>query len=162
MKSFSTPRMESKYWASKFANCSYPIYCGAARRIIITSLKRRMIYFSSQKDLCCLGKTTSSQLCRYGSAIAFGRTIFHVLFIGRIIWVWTKQREVYILSSVQLCFQSHFSLASTDTSKSPRGIRGFQLNTGTFSEWKIQGKVGGYTKSVSRSSLSLANLILVI
>ncbi|KAF8958808.1 glycoside hydrolase superfamily [Flammula alnicola] len=29
--------------------------------------------------------------------------------------------------------------------KSPRGIRGFQLDTGrTFTEWKVQGKVGGY------------------
>ncbi|EIM81437.1 glycoside hydrolase family 35 protein [Stereum hirsutum FP-91666 SS1] len=29
--------------------------------------------------------------------------------------------------------------------KSPRGVRGFQLNTGNFSTWKLQGKVGGYT-----------------
>jgi hypothetical protein len=33
--------------------------------------------------------------------------------------------------------------------KSPRGIRGFQLSNGTFSSWKVQGKVGGYTKYVS-------------
>ncbi|KAL0566470.1 hypothetical protein V5O48_015544 [Marasmius crinis-equi] len=33
-----------------------------------------------------------------------------------------------------------------DQMKSPRGIRGFQLNpSGNFSEWKVQGKVGGYT-----------------
>ncbi|KAF9259410.1 glycoside hydrolase family 35 protein [Marasmius fiardii PR-910] len=33
-----------------------------------------------------------------------------------------------------------------DQMKSPRGIRGFQLNpTGKFSEWRVQGKVGGYT-----------------
>ncbi|KAF7307730.1 Glycoside hydrolase family 35 protein [Mycena kentingensis (nom. inval.)] len=31
-----------------------------------------------------------------------------------------------------------------DTSKSPRGVRGFKLDTGTFSTWKVQGKVGGY------------------
>ncbi|KAJ4473144.1 glycoside hydrolase family 35 protein [Lentinula aciculospora] len=31
-----------------------------------------------------------------------------------------------------------------DDAKSPRGIRGFQLNTGNFTEWKVQGKVGGY------------------
>ncbi|KAH8108699.1 glycoside hydrolase family 35 protein [Phellopilus nigrolimitatus] len=34
---------------------------------------------------------------------------------------------------------------TTDTSKSPRGIRGFQLNKGNFSDWKVQGKLGGYT-----------------
>ncbi|CAE6498012.1 unnamed protein product [Rhizoctonia solani] len=34
-----------------------------------------------------------------------------------------------------------------DTSKSPRGIRGFQLpDGGKFGEWKVQGKLGGYTK----------------
>ncbi|KLO05165.1 glycoside hydrolase family 35 protein [Schizopora paradoxa] len=33
----------------------------------------------------------------------------------------------------------------TNLPKSARGIRGFQLNTGNFSEWKVQGKVGGYT-----------------
>ncbi|KAK0221395.1 galactose-binding domain-like protein, partial [Armillaria fumosa] len=27
----------------------------------------------------------------------------------------------------------------------PRGVRGFQLNDGTFTDWKVQGKVGGYT-----------------
>ncbi|ESK83683.1 glycoside hydrolase family 35 protein [Moniliophthora roreri MCA 2997] len=32
-----------------------------------------------------------------------------------------------------------------DHMKSPRGIRGFQLNSGNFSEWKVQGKIGGYT-----------------
>ena len=30
--------------------------------------------------------------------------------------------------------------------KSPRGIAGFALNGGTFGTWKVQGKVGGYTK----------------
>ncbi|KAG2357219.1 glycoside hydrolase family 35 protein [Suillus spraguei] len=29
--------------------------------------------------------------------------------------------------------------------KSPRGVRGFMLNTGNFDAWKVQGKVGGYT-----------------
>ncbi|PPQ84848.1 hypothetical protein CVT26_011759, partial [Gymnopilus dilepis] len=28
--------------------------------------------------------------------------------------------------------------------KSPRGIRGFQLDVGNFTEWRVQGKVGGY------------------
>ncbi|KAJ7058089.1 glycoside hydrolase family 35 protein [Mycena amicta] len=31
-----------------------------------------------------------------------------------------------------------------DSSKSPRGVRGFKLNTGSFGAWKVQGKVGGY------------------
>ncbi|KAF7978647.1 hypothetical protein HWV62_45156 [Athelia sp. TMB] len=34
--------------------------------------------------------------------------------------------------------------ADPDTSKSPRGVRGFQLDSGNFSEWKVQGKLGGY------------------
>lgn len=45
-------------------------------------------------------------------------------------------------------------LANTDSSKGPRGIRGFALENNTFSEWKVQGKVGGYKKCVS-SALSL-------
>jgi hypothetical protein len=35
-----------------------------------------------------------------------------------------------------------------DASKSPRGIRGFELDSGSFAAWKVQGKIGGYTKSV--------------
>ncbi|KAG5641026.1 hypothetical protein DXG03_006367, partial [Asterophora parasitica] len=31
-----------------------------------------------------------------------------------------------------------------DSSKSPRGIRGFKLDTGNFTSWKVQGKIGGY------------------
>ncbi|PPQ64156.1 hypothetical protein CVT24_008791 [Panaeolus cyanescens] len=35
--------------------------------------------------------------------------------------------------------------ANTDSSKGPRGVRGFALdNGGTFASWKVQGKVGGY------------------
>ncbi|KAJ6517287.1 glycoside hydrolase family 35 protein [Mycena vitilis] len=34
---------------------------------------------------------------------------------------------------------------NADTSKNPRGIRGFALDVGNFSDWKVQGKVGGYT-----------------
>ncbi|KAJ3919581.1 glycoside hydrolase family 35 protein [Lentinula edodes] len=29
--------------------------------------------------------------------------------------------------------------------KSPRGIRGFRLDCGIFSEWRVQGKIGGYS-----------------
>ncbi|KAK0186877.1 glycoside hydrolase family 35 protein [Armillaria mellea] len=32
-----------------------------------------------------------------------------------------------------------------NSSKSPRGIRGFQLNSGNFTQWRVQGKIGGYT-----------------
>ncbi|KAK0202212.1 glycoside hydrolase family 35 protein [Desarmillaria ectypa] len=35
--------------------------------------------------------------------------------------------------------------SNPDSSKGPRGVRGFQLNNGTFSDWKVQGKIGGYT-----------------
>lgn len=36
-------------------------------------------------------------------------------------------------------------LDEANSEKSPRGIRGYHLNNGTFTEWKVQGKVGGYT-----------------
>ncbi|KAF7299571.1 BetaGal-dom2 domain-containing protein [Mycena chlorophos] len=31
-----------------------------------------------------------------------------------------------------------------ETSKNPRGLRGYALDRGTFGDWKVQGKVGGY------------------
>ncbi|KNZ71656.1 putative beta-galactosidase C [Termitomyces sp. J132] len=34
--------------------------------------------------------------------------------------------------------------STPDTTKSPRGVRGFQLNSGNFTTWKVQGKVGRY------------------
>ncbi|KAG8685190.1 hypothetical protein FRC11_010962, partial [Ceratobasidium sp. 423] len=34
---------------------------------------------------------------------------------------------------------------TADSSKSPRGIRGYELIGGKFTEWKVQGKEGGYT-----------------
>ena len=39
-------------------------------------------------------------------------------------------------------------LALPITARSPRGIPGFKLNGGNFTTWKVQGKVGGYTKYV--------------
>lgn len=45
--------------------------------------------------------------------------------------------------------------SNPDSSKSPRGVRGFKLNTGNFSTWKVQGKVGGYTKYVGVGSFLL-------
>ncbi|KAF7978651.1 hypothetical protein HWV62_45164 [Athelia sp. TMB] len=34
---------------------------------------------------------------------------------------------------------------ANDAAKSPRGIRGFNLDSGNFTGWKVQGKLGGYT-----------------
>lgn len=43
--------------------------------------------------------------------------------------------------------------SANDVLKSPRGIRGFQLdNGGHFDVWKVQGKVGGYKKYVMSRS----------
>jgi hypothetical protein len=41
-----------------------------------------------------------------------------------------------------------YILETPDSSKSPRGIRGFSLSKGNFTGWKVQGKVGGYRKYV--------------
>ena len=38
--------------------------------------------------------------------------------------------------------------------KPARGISGFQLDSGNFTTWKVQGKIGGYSKSVSSSGCS--------
>lgn len=40
--------------------------------------------------------------------------------------------------------------SAIDEEKSPRGVRGFILNTGDFGEWKVQGKVGGYTNYLDK------------
>ncbi|KIJ64658.1 glycoside hydrolase family 35 protein [Hydnomerulius pinastri MD-312] len=40
--------------------------------------------------------------------------------------------------------------SAIDEEKSPRGVRGFMLNTGDFGEWKVQGKVGGYTNYLDK------------
>ncbi|OAX38873.1 glycoside hydrolase family 35 protein [Rhizopogon vinicolor AM-OR11-026] len=40
--------------------------------------------------------------------------------------------------------------AVIDEEKSPRGVRGFMLNTGDFGEWRVQGKVGGYTNYLDK------------
>lgn len=40
--------------------------------------------------------------------------------------------------------QTSYVTYNGNTSKSPRGIRGFQLDSGVFGEWRVQGKVGGY------------------
>jgi hypothetical protein len=42
------------------------------------------------------------------------------------------------------------NVAHPDTSKSPRGIRGFHLNDGSAIAWKVQGKIGGYQRYVMK------------
>ncbi|KAG6889848.1 hypothetical protein C0992_003827 [Termitomyces sp. T32_za158] len=49
-----------------------------------------------------------------------------------------------VITIVQDNMGSDESGSTADTTKSPRGVRGFQLNTGNFTTWKVQGKVGGY------------------
>lgn len=44
------------------------------------------------------------------------------------------------------CAATDVNQVTTNDSKSPRGVRGFSLSIGNFSDWKVQGKVGGYTK----------------
>jgi hypothetical protein len=56
--------------------------------------------------------------------------------------------------SDHLSFRTPFELEKkgmTNASKSPRGVRGFKLNNGTvtFGTWKVQGKIGGYTRWAS-------------
>ncbi|KAJ7681674.1 glycoside hydrolase family 35 protein, partial [Mycena rosella] len=46
-----------------------------------------------------------------------------------------------VITIVQLTFV----VDNADASKNPRGVRGFALEGGNFSDWKVQGKVGGYT-----------------
>lgn len=40
-----------------------------------------------------------------------------------------------------------------NASKSPRGVRGFHLVNGTFTQWRVQGKVGGYKRLVDAVEL---------
>lgn len=49
--------------------------------------------------------------------------------------------------------QDHMGNDEGQNQKSDRGIRGFELvgGVGKFSIWKVQGKLGGYTKYVPRS-----------
>ncbi|KAG8744231.1 hypothetical protein FRC10_010593 [Ceratobasidium sp. 414] len=51
--------------------------------------------------------------------------------------------------NVLVVVQDNMGLAMTenwvaDASKSPRGIRGYKLSGGSFTQWKVQGKAGGY------------------
>ncbi|EKM56228.1 glycoside hydrolase family 35 protein [Phanerochaete carnosa HHB-10118-sp] len=41
--------------------------------------------------------------------------------------------------------QDHMGNDEDPNERSPRGIPGFQLNSGNFTTWKVQGKLGGYT-----------------
>ena len=42
--------------------------------------------------------------------------------------------------------QDNMGLDEEANEKSARGIAGFSLTGGTFTTWKVQGKVGGYTE----------------
>ena len=50
-------------------------------------------------------------------------------------------------------------MVDEDEVKNPRGVRGFALNKGNFSEWKVQGKIGGYNKYVSYLSCPVDRVI---
>ena len=50
-----------------------------------------------------------------------------------------------LFSSVFIILFTRYA-ANADTSKNPRGIRGFKLDVGDFTTWKVQGKIGGYMK----------------
>jgi hypothetical protein len=53
---------------------------------------------------------------------------------------------------------NEFPSLAQNAAKSPRGIRGFKLDTGGSVKWKVQGKVGGYTKC-AKSFPSVVNSI---
>ncbi|KAK7047487.1 hypothetical protein VNI00_006718 [Paramarasmius palmivorus] len=62
-----------------------------------------------------------------------------------IIWVSMRQK------ARTFNFPSKLELASlplpvnSNSMKTPRGVRGFKLNDGNITTWKVQGKIGGYT-----------------
>ncbi|KAG1721261.1 glycoside hydrolase family 35 protein [Suillus paluster] len=58
-----------------------------------------------------------------------------------------KDNVITILQDNMGLDQSGFVI---DKEKSPRGVRGFMLNSGDFGEWRVQGKVGGYTNYLDR------------
>ncbi|SJL18216.1 uncharacterized protein ARMOST_21794 [Armillaria ostoyae] len=53
-----------------------------------------------------------------------------------------------IITVVQDNMGLNETASNPDFSKGPRGIHGFQLNSGKFTHWRVQGKIGGYTKWV--------------
>lgn len=55
--------------------------------------------------------------------------------------------KIPTVNYLTICDQT-LILIFSPSEKSPRGIPGFQLNGGKFTTWKVQGKLGGYTKSV--------------
>lgn len=75
-------------------------------------------------------------------------SLFCLIFIYRTIWASTRLREVGLDPKRDVTHFLTWSslIANTDSSKGPRGIRGFALDGNTFGDWKVQGKVGGYKK----------------
>ncbi|KDQ12662.1 glycoside hydrolase family 35 protein [Botryobasidium botryosum FD-172 SS1] len=67
------------------------------------------------------------------------------------VYVFPKGSVVAGRDNVITIIQDNMGLDETqawdaDTSKSPRGIRGYKLNDGVFTQWKVQGKKGGYNQ----------------
>ncbi|ESK87049.1 glycoside hydrolase family 35 protein [Moniliophthora roreri MCA 2997] len=56
-----------------------------------------------------------------------------------------EEGEINVITIVQDNMGLDEAEDNRNSMKSPRGIRGFQLNTGNFLSWKVQGKIGGYT-----------------
>lgn len=54
----------------------------------------------------------------------------------------TEGGEAYFVRSFNCILKC---VDNADASKNPRGVRGFALEGGNFSDWKVQGKIGGYT-----------------
>ena len=77
----------------------------------------------------------------------------HLILMDRIIWAMTSlEVSTLTISFRRLSRSDTFIIGSTNDPKSPRGVRGFQLNDGNFTDWKVQGKIGGYTEYVTISS----------
>ena len=58
--------------------------------------------------------------------------------------------------NVLTVLHDNMGLDQESNQKSARGIAGFELVGGKFGDWKVQGKVGGYTKCVPFSAVLLS------
>ena len=58
--------------------------------------------------------------------------------------------------NVLTVLHDNMGLDQESNQKSARGIAGFELVGGKFGDWKVQGKVGGYTKCVLLSAVLLS------
>jgi len=101
------------------------------------------------------GAETSVNLTINGGYGFAGTVFLNDVFIGST-WTQTSEQttEVYSFPSgsvnvgednIITVIQDSSGHDEDSGEKSPRGIPGFQLNTGNFTVWKVQGKLGGYT-----------------